>query len=143
MLVGPWNGKGWFTYVTAIRNMLRSFDWWTFGIFYGHLVCFTVILVYFIILLVFFRPFWYVVPRKIWQPCDRIGQFKNASFHFPAQSCALFAASETVLETDRSKKTLHPGDTRALQEPNPEAVFGRKCFVKIRFCEFSAEKRTQ
>jgi hypothetical protein len=26
MLVGPWNGKGWFTYVTAIRNMLRSFD---------------------------------------------------------------------------------------------------------------------
>jgi hypothetical protein len=28
---------------------------WTYGIFCGNLV--------------FFPPFWYVVPRKIWQPC--------------------------------------------------------------------------
>jgi hypothetical protein len=33
-----------------------------FRIFYGHLVYFAVILVYFL-------RFWYVVPRKIWQPC--------------------------------------------------------------------------
>jgi hypothetical protein len=31
-----------------------------FGIFYGHLV-------YFVVILVVFK-FWYVVPRKIWQP---------------------------------------------------------------------------
>jgi hypothetical protein len=36
-------------YFTAIGNIL-----WPFGIFCGHLV--------------FFSPFWYIVPRKIWQP---------------------------------------------------------------------------
>jgi hypothetical protein len=36
-------------YFTAIGNIL-----WTFSIFCGHLV--------------YFPPFWYVVPRKIWQP---------------------------------------------------------------------------
>jgi hypothetical protein len=30
------------------------------GIFYGHLIYFVVIW--------YFSPFWYVVPRKIWQP---------------------------------------------------------------------------
>jgi hypothetical protein len=35
---------------------------WSFGIFCGSLVHFMVILV------VLFFPFWYVVPRKIWQP---------------------------------------------------------------------------
>jgi hypothetical protein len=37
---------------TAILYIL-----WTFGIFCGHLVI--------------FFPFWYVEPRKIWQPCTR------------------------------------------------------------------------
>jgi hypothetical protein len=36
-------------YLTAIGNIL-----WPFGIFCGHLV--------------YFPPFWYFVPRKIWQP---------------------------------------------------------------------------
>jgi hypothetical protein len=36
-------------YFTAIGNIL-----WPFGIFCGHLV--------------YFSPFWYFVPRKIWQP---------------------------------------------------------------------------
>jgi hypothetical protein len=35
---------------------------WPLGIFYGYLVCFS--------------PFWYVIPRKIWQPClTRLGEF--------------------------------------------------------------------
>jgi hypothetical protein len=44
------------------------------GLFYGHLVHFTVvcyILLTFGIVrgnLVYFPPFWYFVPRKIWQP---------------------------------------------------------------------------
>jgi hypothetical protein len=33
-----------------------------FGIFYGHFV-------YFVVILAYFYAFWYVVPRKIWQPC--------------------------------------------------------------------------
>jgi hypothetical protein len=36
-------------YFTAIGNIL-----WPFGILCGHLV--------------YFSPFWYFVPRKIWQP---------------------------------------------------------------------------
>jgi hypothetical protein len=36
-----------FVYFTAIGNIL-----WSFGIFCGHLV--------------YFPPFWYVVPRRIW-----------------------------------------------------------------------------
>jgi hypothetical protein len=41
-----------------------------FGIFYGHLVYFVAI--WFIIWLFgIFFPFWYAVPRKIWQPCRR------------------------------------------------------------------------
>jgi hypothetical protein len=32
-----------------------------FGTFYGHLV-------YFVVILVYFPRFWYVVTRKIWQP---------------------------------------------------------------------------
>jgi hypothetical protein len=40
----------WSTYYTAIGNIL-----WLFGILCDHLV--------------YFSPFWRVVPRKIWQPC--------------------------------------------------------------------------
>jgi hypothetical protein len=46
------------------------------GIFYGHLVYFTAIWHIFVaiwyILRLFntFFPFWYVAPRKIWQPCS-------------------------------------------------------------------------
>jgi hypothetical protein len=39
----------------------RRYILWPFGIFYCHLVDFVVIWYIF--------PFWYVVPRKIWQPC--------------------------------------------------------------------------
>jgi hypothetical protein len=35
---------------------------WPFGIFYGYLVHFMITWCFF--------PFWYVVPRKIWQPCS-------------------------------------------------------------------------
>jgi hypothetical protein len=38
-------------YFTAIGNIL-----WPFGKFCGHLI--------------YFSPFWYFVPRKIWQPCS-------------------------------------------------------------------------
>jgi hypothetical protein len=33
-------------------------------IFYGHLV-------YFVAIWYIFAPFWYFVPRKIWQPCTK------------------------------------------------------------------------
>jgi hypothetical protein len=39
-------------YFTAIGNIL-----WPFGVFCGNLV--------------YFPPFWYFGPRKIWQPCFR------------------------------------------------------------------------
>jgi hypothetical protein len=51
--VGPWH----LVYFTAIWYFLRPF-----GIFYGHLVFlrpFGIVL-----------PFWYIVPIKIWQPCN-------------------------------------------------------------------------
>jgi hypothetical protein len=38
-------------YFTAIQYVL-----WTYGVFCGNLV--------------YFSLFWYVVPRKIWQPCS-------------------------------------------------------------------------
>jgi hypothetical protein len=40
---------------------------WPFGIFYGHLVYFVAIWCILLLFGIFF-PFWYVVPRKIWQP---------------------------------------------------------------------------
>jgi hypothetical protein len=46
--------------------------WVYFKILYGHLVYFTAILWSFCMFngyLVHFSPFWYVVARKIWQPC--------------------------------------------------------------------------
>jgi hypothetical protein len=47
-------------------------------IFYGHLVQF---LVFCYILSTFgiFFPFWYFVPRKIWQPCSAI-EFRELAF---------------------------------------------------------------
>jgi hypothetical protein len=53
------------------------------GIFYGHLVYFTDIryilwpLVTFSGSLVYLFPFWYVVARKIWQPCSQIDVKNN------------------------------------------------------------------
>jgi hypothetical protein len=48
---------------------------WSFGTFYGHMVKFYVHLVYFtaiyicrILWSLVFSPFWYIVPREIWQP---------------------------------------------------------------------------
>jgi hypothetical protein len=48
-----------FTYFMAIWNSLQTFGdiLWPFGIFCGNLV--------------YFSPFWYFVPRKIWQPWRR------------------------------------------------------------------------
>jgi hypothetical protein len=49
------------------------------GIFYGHLVHFTVFcnryfmdIWYGLCAFGIFFPFWYFVPRKIWQPCSRV-----------------------------------------------------------------------
>jgi hypothetical protein len=51
-------------YCIAIGNIL-----WPFGIFCGHLV--------------YFPPFWYFVPRKIWQPClTHLIQVAFANGHF-------------------------------------------------------------
>jgi hypothetical protein len=47
-------------YFTAIANIL-----WSFGIFSGHLV--------------YFSPFWYLVPRKIWQPWYAVGLGRSTS----------------------------------------------------------------
>jgi hypothetical protein len=47
----------------AIWNIL-----WPFGIFCGHLVYFVTIW-YISRAFGTFSPFWYVIPRKIWQPC--------------------------------------------------------------------------
>jgi hypothetical protein len=66
---GPWNGKCWYTYFIVNWNILRPF-----GIFYSHLVH-TVVLWY-----VYFLPFWYIVPRKIWQPWVRLGRRLKKSF---------------------------------------------------------------
>jgi hypothetical protein len=55
------------TYFISNRCILQPFD-----ILYGHLVYFTAILWSFCMFngyLVHFSPFWYVVARKIWQPC--------------------------------------------------------------------------
>jgi hypothetical protein len=48
---------------------------WTFGIFCGHLVHFVVILLYFFL-------FWYVAPRKIWQPCQTVSAMNKSNFTF-------------------------------------------------------------
>jgi hypothetical protein len=47
-------------YYMVIWSILRLF-----GVFCGHLVYF--------MFLVYFLPYWYVVPRKIWQPCHSRG----------------------------------------------------------------------
>jgi hypothetical protein len=53
------------------------------GIFYGHNGLFYGHLVYFVVILdidgylVYFPPFWYVVKRKIWQPCRSSGPPKK------------------------------------------------------------------
>jgi hypothetical protein len=43
-------------YFMIIWSIMRPLE-----IFYDHLV-------YFVVILVYFSPFWYFVPRKIWQP---------------------------------------------------------------------------
>jgi hypothetical protein len=46
---------------------------WTFGLFYGQIVCYMDIwYIYGKLVLLF--PFWYIVPRKIWQPCSKQGR---------------------------------------------------------------------
>jgi hypothetical protein len=45
---GPWNGK--------------CYVFWSLVIFYNHRV-------YLIGIWYIFRPLWYIVPKKIWQPC--------------------------------------------------------------------------
>jgi hypothetical protein len=66
----------------AIRSILLPFR-----MFYCHLV-------YFVVILVYISPFWYVVPRKIWQPwfesvfnehphCTKIVFFFHEKPNFP------------------------------------------------------------
>jgi hypothetical protein len=49
---------GYFLEILQLKAVVNFFDIWSilqlFGILYGHLV--------------YFSPFWYFVPRKIWQP---------------------------------------------------------------------------
>jgi hypothetical protein len=52
---GSWNGSCQYPYFIAFGSILRPFC-----IFWGHLLYF--------MFLVYSFPFWYVVPRKIWQP---------------------------------------------------------------------------
>jgi hypothetical protein len=61
--VGYCNGRCWYS--------LRPF-----GIFYNHLLYIMAIL-YIFWLFGIFPPFWYVVARKIWQPCSVHGRFIN------------------------------------------------------------------
>jgi hypothetical protein len=68
--VGKINGK--LVHFTAIWYhlvyvMVICYILWSFDIFFGHLLYFVVILLYVSRFGIFF-PFWYVVPRKIWQP---------------------------------------------------------------------------
>jgi hypothetical protein len=77
-------------YVQSVYFMSTGYILWSLGIFCGHLVYFVVIwyilwsfgifcghLVYFVVIWYIlwsfgiFLPFWYVSPRKIWQPCPR------------------------------------------------------------------------
>jgi hypothetical protein len=51
---------------------------WSFGPFYDHLVYFVAIWYNLWTFGIFF-PFWYVVPRKIWQPCSELHPFFIAS----------------------------------------------------------------
>jgi hypothetical protein len=55
-------------YFMTIWSILRPFGniSWPFGIFCGHLV--------------YFSPFWYFVPRKIWQPCFRVQTMQKNLF---------------------------------------------------------------
>jgi hypothetical protein len=55
MYVGKFNGH--LESFTAIQYML-----WPFGKFSGHFVA-------------YIFPFWYVLPRKIWQPCQSFESF--------------------------------------------------------------------
>jgi hypothetical protein len=53
-------------YFTAVGNILGPFD-----IFCGHLV--------------YFPPFWYFVPRKIWQPWPGVGSYIDFKLRTLAQ----------------------------------------------------------
>jgi hypothetical protein len=57
---------GRFVFIMAVLYLLWSFGMYllsSFGIYYGHLFHLLVIP------MVYFSPFWYLVPRQIWQPC--------------------------------------------------------------------------
>jgi hypothetical protein len=65
-----------------------------YGIFCGHLVC--------------FDPFWYIVPRKIWQPCCQVCLLaswrKNRCipFHSLSVACVHFGFSVCSVDVDVS-----------------------------------------
>jgi hypothetical protein len=60
----------------VLVNFWKAFEWkvlylsWPFGILCGHLLDFKAIC-YILWTSVALSPFWYIVPRKIWQPCDQ------------------------------------------------------------------------
>jgi hypothetical protein len=61
-----WSTLEWemFVYFTVILNILRPF-----GLFYVHLEHCTAIWYFWSLYINMYIPFWYVVPRTIWQPC--------------------------------------------------------------------------
>jgi hypothetical protein len=81
-----------------------------FGIFYGHLVYFVAVW-YILWLFGMFYPFWYVVPRKIWQPfrCPReITEIKFSAIFSALVERAAFAVDHRQRKvTQRSGGSLH------------------------------------
>jgi hypothetical protein len=78
-------------YFMAIGNIL-----WPFGI------CIPIVVICYI-----FSPFWYVVPREIWQPCLRVTCYNEANL----------AAKKGVLGRAQSQARLGQGVGLGLQ-PN-------------------------
>jgi hypothetical protein len=58
------------------------------GIFYLYLVHFLAILGIFCGHLVYFSPFWFIVLRKIWQPCCKAFNLRETLFGFSKHVCA-------------------------------------------------------
>jgi hypothetical protein len=129
---------------------------WTFGLFYGHLVYFIDIwsifmdiwsfprtfgLVYghLIYFLVYFPPFGYIVPRKIWQPCWHPGILLAVLvfLKWPPISCPKPCETIAKVVLDRAgsgpglnlgfllhnpKTQAHVGLVLGLSCPDPESV---------------------
>jgi hypothetical protein len=91
-----------------LGKFCRLFQWkmfvyfWTFGLPYCHFIFFVAILVPFGI----FFPFWYVVPRKIWQPWASIGWFVFVETVLPRRR-AFFCSKPASLMRELAVGSLH------------------------------------